>query len=131
MKWISAGGRLIDFPTKVTSSGGRYQYEDDWQFYDTQVASFEFGTDKMLTWEGLSCNGFKTIRPRPGCQPSGNQKDPSFWIRNAYQAFDKGGKLIKQVNERSLSATTDTTGIGGLVCTTCKTLLMVSGSERN
>lgn len=103
----------VDFPTKVTSSGGRYQYEDDWQFYDTQVASFEFGTDKMLTWEGLSCNGLKQYDRDRGASLQGTEGS-IILDRNAYQAFDKGGKLIKQVNERSLSATTDTTGIGGL-----------------
>ena len=103
----------VDFPTKVTSSGGRYQYEDDWQFYDTQVASFEFGKDKMLTWEGLSCNGLKQYDRDRGASLQGTEGS-IILDRNAYQAFDKGGKLIKQVNERSLSATTDTTGIGGL-----------------
>ena len=26
-----------------------YSYKDDWQFYDTQVASFEFEKNKMIT----------------------------------------------------------------------------------
>ena len=28
----------VDFPTKVTSAGGRYAFKDDWQTPDTQVA---------------------------------------------------------------------------------------------
>ena len=103
----------VDYPTKVTSSGGRYQYHDDWEFYDTQVASFEFGPDKMLTWEGLSCNGLKHHDRDRGASIQGTEGS-IILDRNAYQAFDKSGKLIKQVNERALSATTDTTGIGGL-----------------
>jgi predicted dehydrogenase len=39
----------VDYPTKVTSSGGRYAFKDDWQTTDTQVASFEFGNDKSIT----------------------------------------------------------------------------------
>src|ERR1700723_790908 len=48
----------VDYPKRVTSSGGRYHYKDDWQFYDTLVTSFEY-EDKMLTWEGKSCQGMK------------------------------------------------------------------------
>src|SRR5580698_6552725 len=29
------------YPDRVTASGGRYQFKDDWQFYDTLVTSFE------------------------------------------------------------------------------------------
>src|ERR1700722_9211747 len=48
----------VDYPKRVTSSGGRYQFKDDWQFYDTLVTSFEYD-DKMLTWEGKSCQEMK------------------------------------------------------------------------
>ncbi len=47
----------VDYPSRVTSAGGRYHYDDDWEFYDTQVASFDFEGDKTITWEGRSCNG--------------------------------------------------------------------------
>ena len=33
----------VEYPTKVTSAGGRYAFKDDWQTPDTQVAAFEFG----------------------------------------------------------------------------------------
>lgn len=48
----------VDYPTKVTSSGGRYAFKDDWQTPDTQVASFEFGNKATITWESRSCNNF-------------------------------------------------------------------------
>jgi len=44
-----------DFPDRVTSSGGRYHFKDDWQFYDTLVTSFTY-QDKMISWEGKCCN---------------------------------------------------------------------------
>jgi predicted dehydrogenase len=47
----------VEFPTKVTSAGGRYHFEDDWEFPDTQVASFEFDDASTISWEGRSCNG--------------------------------------------------------------------------
>ncbi len=46
----------VDFPTKATSCGGRYQYDDDQQTPDTQTVCFEFEGKRMITWEGLSCN---------------------------------------------------------------------------
>ena len=48
----------VDYPNRVTSSGGRYQFKDDWQFYDTLVTSFEYD-DKMISWEGKCCQGMK------------------------------------------------------------------------
>jgi predicted dehydrogenase len=48
----------VDYPNCVTASGGRYHFKDDWQFYDTLVTSFDYG-DKLITWEGKSCNGMK------------------------------------------------------------------------
>ncbi len=47
----------VEFPTRVTSSGGRYHFDDDWEMTDTQVVSFEFESGAAITWEGRSCNG--------------------------------------------------------------------------
>ena len=46
------------FRKRITSSGGRYQFKDDWQFYDTLVTSFEYD-DKLISWECKSCSGMK------------------------------------------------------------------------
>ncbi|MGA8409464.1 MAG: Gfo/Idh/MocA family oxidoreductase [Candidatus Acidiferrales bacterium] len=48
----------LDFPRRVTSSGGRYHFKDDWQFYDTLVTSFDYD-DALISWEGKSCQGMK------------------------------------------------------------------------
>ena len=48
----------VDYPNRVTSLGGRFQFKDDWEFYDTLVTSFDYA-DKMISWEGKSCNGMK------------------------------------------------------------------------
>lgn len=48
----------VDLPKRVTASGRRYQFKDDWQFYDTLVTSFDYG-DKLISWESKSCNGTK------------------------------------------------------------------------
>ena len=48
----------VDWPTRVTSNGGRYFFQDDWETPDTQVISWDYADGKSITWEGRSCNGF-------------------------------------------------------------------------
>jgi len=52
-RWILG----VDYPTTVYSVGGRYHFEDDWEFPDTQEAVFEFEGGKSIVWHGQSCNG--------------------------------------------------------------------------
>lgn len=103
----------VDFPNEVSSSGGRYCFEDDWQFYDTQVANFQFEGGKMITWEGRSCNGHAFFGKGRGATIHGT-KGTVMLDRGGYEVYDKSGKLVKKENERSASATLDVLGIGGL-----------------
>jgi predicted dehydrogenase len=48
----------VDYPIRVTSSGGRYAFEDDQQTPDTHCVAYEFEGNKAITWQGLSCNRF-------------------------------------------------------------------------
>jgi predicted dehydrogenase len=49
-------GLGVDYPIRVSSSGGRYRYDDDQETPDTHTVGFEFADKKLITWEGLSCN---------------------------------------------------------------------------
>src|SRR5262245_35083635 len=49
-------GLGVDYPVRVSSSGGRYRYDDDQETPDTHTVGFEFADKKLITWEGLSCN---------------------------------------------------------------------------
>jgi predicted dehydrogenase len=49
-------GLGVDYPVRVSSSGGRYRYDDDQETPDTHTVGFEFADKKVITWEGLSCN---------------------------------------------------------------------------
>jgi len=49
-------GLGVDYPVRVTSSGGRYCFDDDQQTPDTHTVCFEFPDRKAITWHGLSCN---------------------------------------------------------------------------
>jgi len=103
----------VDFPVQVTSSGGRYHYNDDWEFYDTQVASFEFEGDKLITWEGKSCNPFRYLGRGRGATIHGTG-GTVLLDRNGYVAYDMDNKVIKELDEEKRSATTDTVGAGNL-----------------
>jgi predicted dehydrogenase len=49
-------GLGAEFPIRVTSSGGRYRYEDDQETPDTQTVCLEFEGRRQITWQGLSCH---------------------------------------------------------------------------
>ena len=53
-------GLGVDFPIRVTSSGGRYHFQDDQETPDTQTVAYEFTGGRNITWQGLSCNRRKT-----------------------------------------------------------------------
>jgi predicted dehydrogenase len=87
----------VDYPKKVTASGGRYHFKDDWEFYDTLVTGFDYG-DKTLVWEGLSCQGNR--RPSRGSTIHGT--DGTVFIdRNGYTHFDRKNKVIEEFNADS------------------------------
>ena len=47
----------VDYPVSVSSNGRRNHFEDDWEFPDTQDATFEFVNGTTIVWHGQSCNG--------------------------------------------------------------------------
>ncbi len=87
----------VDYPTKVTSSGGRYAFKDDWETPDTQIASFEFGKEKAITWESRSCSNFPVEGSGRGYVIYG---DKGTLVNNGggdYKVFDEKNKLVKEV----------------------------------
>lgn len=50
-------GLGVEYPTLVTSVGGRYRFQDDWETPDTQLITYQFGDEASCSWEGRSCNG--------------------------------------------------------------------------
>jgi predicted dehydrogenase len=46
-------GLGVDYPTRVTSGGGKFRYDDDQETPDTLAVSLEFD-GKSILWEGLS-----------------------------------------------------------------------------
>jgi predicted dehydrogenase len=106
----------VGIPNRVSSAGGRFNFKgDDWQFYDTQNASFEFEGGKMITWEGKSCNGMD-VHGRPGGRGTWiyGTNGTAVIDRGGYIIYDKGNNIIKSENERNSRSSVDTLGITGM-----------------
>ncbi len=104
----------VDHPTKVLSSGGRFFFDDDWEFYDTQTVTYEYESNKSITWEGHSCNGLRQYERGRGSIIYGN-KGSILLDRNGYYAYDPKGQPIKEIKEAERSETTGLVGGGPLV----------------
>ncbi|MBI1783170.1 MAG: Gfo/Idh/MocA family oxidoreductase, partial [Sphingobacteriales bacterium] len=87
----------VDYATKVTSAGGRYAFKDDWQTPDTQVATFEFGNDKSITWEGRSCNKMVQEGGSRGFIIYGDKGTLINSGNDDYKVYDADNKLVKEV----------------------------------
>ena len=101
----------VDLPEKVTSFGGKYTYDDDWEFPDNQQVTYEFSDNKFITWTGHSRGLLKPERPGRGITIYGS-KGTIQLDRNFYKLFGLDGKPIKFEFEKSTSETTDTRGEG-------------------
>jgi Predicted dehydrogenases and related proteins len=87
----------LDYPTKVTSAGGRYAFKDDWETPDTQVACFEFGDKATITWEGRSCNDAPVEGAGRGFIIYGDKGTLVNYGSASYKIFDADKKLVKEV----------------------------------
>lgn len=103
-------GLEVDFPEKVSSHGGRYAYQDDWQTPDTQLALFDFGGGKTISWEGRSCNGRNAEGVSAGVSFHG-ENGTLVIDGNSYVIYDNKNKELKRASAESGNAL-DTTGPG-------------------
>ncbi len=103
----------VDLPETVTSFGGKYTYDDDWEFPDNQQVTYSFGKDKFITWAGHSRGIMKPERPGRGATIYGSKGSIEL-SRNSYKLYGLDGSLIKTEKEKGSSATTNTRGEGQL-----------------
>jgi predicted dehydrogenase len=92
-RWILG----VDYPTSVVSTGGRFHYADDWQFPDTQEATFVFDGGKSIIWQGQSCNGLDLYGRSRGTTILGTNGS-AVVDRDGYVVYDLKNKVMKQVN---------------------------------
>ncbi len=103
----------VDFPTKVTSSGGRYAFKDDWQTPDTQIAGFEFGDKATITWEGRSCNNYPVEGSGRGFIIYGTNGSLVNLGGGDYKIFDLKNKLVKEVKSEVAADPNNTVSASG------------------
>lgn len=101
MRW----GMQVEYPTRVSSNGGRYHYQDDWETPDTQVINLEFGDKGAMTWEGRSCNGRTIEGSSVGVIFYGDKGALQIDGGNSYKIYSLDNKVVKEVkNDIAINA---------------------------
>jgi predicted dehydrogenase len=97
----------VKMPLRVSASGGRYHYQDDWEFYDTLVTSFEYDR-KVITWEGKSCNNKKYYGRGRGATIHGT-KGTMLLDRDGYEIYNNNDEKVYARYQKA----DDSMGLGG------------------
>jgi predicted dehydrogenase len=97
---LARWGLQVDYPKSVYSSGGRYQFEDDWETPDTQIASYQFEDGKTILWEGRSCNARDINGMGSGVSFHGENGTLEL-LNNSYKIFDNSNTLVKSAEPTS------------------------------
>ena len=87
----------LGYPERVVAQGGRYQYKDDWEFYDTLVVSFAYA-DAMISWEAKSAQGMKCYGRNRGVLIQGTEGSVII-DHEGFEVFDWKGKKIASEGE--------------------------------
>jgi predicted dehydrogenase len=98
----------VDYPNRITSSGGRYHFKDDWQFYDTLVTSYEYD-DKLISWEGKCCQGMKFYGRDRGSTIMGTTGSVLV-DRDGYEVYDLKGNKTSEFKTGKATSSSDLTG---------------------
>ena len=83
------------YPVKTTSAGGRYAFDDDWEFPDTQEVTIEFEGRRTIVWEGQSCSGWTPNGKGRGSTIHGTE-GTVFIDRSGYAIYDPQNKVVKE-----------------------------------
>ena len=93
---VARWGLGVNYPSKVTSVGGRYYFKDDWETTDTQVITFECEKGATIMWEGRSCNGRYVEGEDRGVIFYG-ENGALHTGGNSYAIYDTKNKLVKEI----------------------------------
>ena len=102
---LARWGLGVEYPIRVSSAGGRYRYQDDWETPDTQVINLEFANNSAITWEGRSCNGRSVEGSSVGVMFYGETGSLLIESGNSYKIYDLKNTLVKEVkNDKVIDA---------------------------
>jgi predicted dehydrogenase len=93
---VARWGLGVDFPIRVSSVGGRYQFKDDWQTPDTQIITMDYPGRVSLMWENRSSNGRKIEGADRGIIFYGDNGSMDT-DGGSYIVYDLSGKQVKEV----------------------------------
>jgi len=103
---VARWGLGVDFPTRVTSVGGRYHFKDDWQTPDTQIITMDYPGRVSLMWECRSSNG-RTIENLDRGIIFYGEKGSLDTGGDSYKVYDNSGKLVKDVKSLMVEGPVD------------------------
>jgi predicted dehydrogenase len=103
----------VNWPTRVSSNGGRYQFQDDWETPDTQTISWDFAEGKTMSWEGRSCNDYPIEGRSRGALIYGTE-GAALLDGEDYIIYDKKRKIIKQAKGTEVVDPTNTVSGSGI-----------------
>ena len=103
---VARWGLGVDFPTRVTSVGGRYHYKDDWQTPDTQIVTMDYPGRVSLMWECRNSNGRAIEGSDRGIIFYG-EKGSLDTGGDSYKVYDNDGKLINEVKSLIVEGAVD------------------------
>lgn len=98
---LARWGLGVEYPTRVTSAGGRYHFQDDQETPDTQVITLEFGNKSSIVWEGRSCNGQVVDGSSVGVQFYGESGSLLMDGSNGYTIYDAKNTVVKEVKSNT------------------------------
>ena len=107
----------VDLPNKIASNGGRYHFDDDWEFYDVQNINFDFAEGKSINWEGRSCNGHRFSDGKGRGALIHGTKGSMMIDRDGYVAYNMDREEIKRRVKGGDADHLDTVGGGDLTDT--------------
>lgn len=86
-------GLEVDYPTRVTSGGGKYRHDDDQETPDTHVVTYNFPGNKSIMWEGLSWSPLGSMLNQFGISFHG-ENGSIVIIDPGYKQYDEKNKEI-------------------------------------
>lgn len=103
----------VDRPVRVTSTGGRYHFKDDWETPDTQVIGWDFPDGQSIQWEGRSCNDYPIEGRSRGALVYGTE-GTALLDGMEYVFYDQKNKIIKSVKPTDTIDSTNTVSSTGV-----------------
>jgi predicted dehydrogenase len=108
----------VAYPQSVyVDADKRHFFDDGWEMYDTMYATFKFGDDKVINWDGRSRSKHDTYAQGGRGTIIYGSEGTVFVDRGKYILYDRNGKIVKDSKSASNEAGTALGG-GGDMSTT-------------